>query len=364
MYHAAIDRRSQTVMSSQPPQPPRYPAQPMQPPPTQIPAHLAHVVNPQYTLTAAPQHLPLSLPGLGMPLQPVAHAHSHMSGHHGAHVHPHAIATSSGASAPSAMHAPAPVPAGCFDSYAGASVARLKSELEKAHAEIERLRAKLAEYEKERAKAESPKVQSRYWTPSEHKRFLEALQKYGAKDVRAIATYVGSRNATQVRTHAQKYFLRKAREARVDNALQSSRKRSMSESDLARVGRSVRTPPGSPVMREGKQAPPLFPQTCLAPDVHMTNASGSSLLASLPPTQSEHVAQGPVLPPAQQQAIVQRQPFSGAMTADTMKSGAATAGPTAGKPPVAAGKLSDTTGINLLSMVASERKMESEKIAR
>ena len=34
---------------------------------------------------------------------------------------------------------------------------------------------------------------------------------YGSKDVKAIANHVGTRNATQVRTHAQKYFLRLVR---------------------------------------------------------------------------------------------------------------------------------------------------------
>lgn len=50
--------------------------------------------------------------------------------------------------------------------------------------------------------------QSRYWTPEEHQLFLEAISKFGSKDVKAVANYVGTRNATQVRTHSQKYFLR------------------------------------------------------------------------------------------------------------------------------------------------------------
>jgi len=56
--------------------------------------------------------------------------------------------------------------------------------------------------------------QSRYWTAEEHQRFLEAIRKFGDKDVKAIASYVGSRNATQVRTHGQKYYLRLDREKR------------------------------------------------------------------------------------------------------------------------------------------------------
>lgn len=56
------------------------------------------------------------------------------------------------------------------------------------------------------------KTQSRYWTAEEHKQFLIGLERFGSRDVKAIAQLVGTRNATQVRTHAQKYFLRVTRE--------------------------------------------------------------------------------------------------------------------------------------------------------
>jgi hypothetical protein len=38
-----------------------------------------------------------------------------------------------------------------------------------------------------------------------------ARRSFGAKDHKAIAAAVGTRNATQVRTHAQKYFQKLAR---------------------------------------------------------------------------------------------------------------------------------------------------------
>lgn len=57
------------------------------------------------------------------------------------------------------------------------------------------------------------KTQSRYWTAEEHMRFLEGLARFGHKDMKAIARFVGTRNSTQVRTHAQKYYLKLAREA-------------------------------------------------------------------------------------------------------------------------------------------------------
>jgi SHAQKYF class myb-like DNA-binding protein len=48
----------------------------------------------------------------------------------------------------------------------------------------------------------------RYWSEEEHEKFLDAMQTLGPKDVKAIAAFVGTRSATQVRTHAQKYFLK------------------------------------------------------------------------------------------------------------------------------------------------------------
>jgi len=50
----------------------------------------------------------------------------------------------------------------------------------------------------------------RYWMEEEHTKFLEGVQMFGFKNVRMVASHVGTRNATQVRTHTQKYLLRKA----------------------------------------------------------------------------------------------------------------------------------------------------------
>ena len=55
-------------------------------------------------------------------------------------------------------------------------------------------------------------LQPRYWTPEEHRLFMEAVQRYGWKDVKSIAQHVGTRTPTQVRTHAQKLFLRQQKE--------------------------------------------------------------------------------------------------------------------------------------------------------
>mmetsp|Transcript_24330 Transcript_24330/g.43252 ORF Transcript_24330/g.43252 Transcript_24330/m.43252 type:complete len:121 (-) Transcript_24330:102-464(-) len=45
------------------------------------------------------------------------------------------------------------------------------------------------------------------WTQEEHELFLEGLERYG-KNWKAIERVVGTRTATQARSHAQKYFLK------------------------------------------------------------------------------------------------------------------------------------------------------------
>lgn len=86
-------------------------------------------------------------------------------------------------------------------------IQQLEDELRQARDQVDMMNNQLSTYEQDRVK-EKKKPQSRYWTPEEHQRFLEALQKYGHKDVKSISMHVSTRNATQVRTHAQKYFLR------------------------------------------------------------------------------------------------------------------------------------------------------------
>ena len=45
------------------------------------------------------------------------------------------------------------------------------------------------------------------WTPKEHQRFLRALELY-SRDWKRIEEYVGSKDVVQIRSHAQKHFLK------------------------------------------------------------------------------------------------------------------------------------------------------------
>ncbi|KAI0558597.1 myb domain containing protein [Gracilaria domingensis] len=278
------------------------------PPPHVAPHSAAPVIG-----AAPPPLQPAPYGGGGLP--PVAAAAAAVPSHalHAGYLPPPpalgAFSTAGAADAGAALPALHPVQhVGYYDTCA--KVSRLEQQLQAAHSEIERLRCRVAELEKERGKSDAPKVQSRYWTPAEHQRFLEALQKFGPKDVRAIANYVGSRNATQVRTHAQKYFLRVAKK---NGSLLKSRKRSMSESDLTKVGGGA--------------------------------ANGAAGGVNAPPTVAMRTPPGS--PSERQQAVTHTTSGVNGFTSVS-----------AAKPPMLSKAIADSSGINLLSLVASERKME------
>jgi SHAQKYF class myb-like DNA-binding protein len=54
---------------------------------------------------------------------------------------------------------------------------------------------------------EESEAQTGRWNRIEHQSFIEAIKIYG-KNWKLVANYIGTRNSTQVRSHAQKYFLR------------------------------------------------------------------------------------------------------------------------------------------------------------
>jgi len=92
-------------------------------------------------------------------------------------------------------------------------IVQLEDELQRAWAEIDRLRTKIASAERDRQRTDDDaSKQPRYWTPEEHRLFMEAVNRFGWKDVKSIAQHVGTRTPTQVRTHAQKLFLRQQKE--------------------------------------------------------------------------------------------------------------------------------------------------------
>lgn len=49
------------------------------------------------------------------------------------------------------------------------------------------------------------------WTREEHQRFLEAIKNFG-KNWKKVEDFVGTRTGAQIRSHAQKFFLRLEKE--------------------------------------------------------------------------------------------------------------------------------------------------------
>lgn len=91
---------------------------------------------------------------------------------------------------------------------------------------------------KSRFSSASGPTQSRYWTAEEHARFLEALRRYGHKDLKAIAAAVATRNQTQARTHLQKWLMKIAREARRSEAAAAAAAAANTEAGAAPEGKA------------------------------------------------------------------------------------------------------------------------------
>ncbi|QCD78068.1 transcription factor [Vigna unguiculata] len=60
-------------------------------------------------------------------------------------------------------------------------------------------------------RVQSKKPKRITWTEEEHRRFLEALDKYEKGNWKKISAYIQTKNTTQVASHAQKYFIRQRR---------------------------------------------------------------------------------------------------------------------------------------------------------
>jgi len=61
--------------------------------------------------------------------------------------------------------------------------------------------------EKKPAEPPAKKMNTGRWSADEHKRFLAGLDQFGTGNWKKITDMVGTRSCTQIRTHAQKYFI-------------------------------------------------------------------------------------------------------------------------------------------------------------
>ena len=66
------------------------------------------------------------------------------------------------------------------------------------------------------------------WTAEEKRIFEEAYEQYG-HNWKKIASIIKSRNSTQVRSHAQKYLVKKKKEARLKELMAGNKRKPESE---------------------------------------------------------------------------------------------------------------------------------------
>lgn len=176
-------------------------------------------------------------------------------------------------------------------------IVQLENELQKTWQQMEYMRLQLQAHERQQKnKPPEKKAQSRYWTPEEHARFLEALEKFGPKEVRAISEYVGTRTTTQVRTHAQKFYLKLQKEERLAaerkaKALATGQSLEAVEAAEARGAKRRRTRSSRMQMpadlskvprREGMPPPVTAAQTLAAAADRVRAASNASAAPSSP----------------------------------------------------------------------------------
>lgn len=144
------------------------------------------------------------------------------------------------------------------------------------HSDVEENR----ETKKKSKNASNKGGQSRYWSPEEHKLFLEALAEFGHRDLRAISTYVGTRSMVQCRTHLQKYFMKLAREAKRSTSQQqpSGSTGTFSTYAISPMTQESNSPLTCPSEENAKRNEKTVPDLC---GVHLLSVVANETHASL-----------------------------------------------------------------------------------
>lgn len=100
------------------------------------------------------------------------------------------------------------------------------------------------------------------WTEDEHQLFLQGLEQHG-KSWKKIACVVKSRNAVQVRTHAQKHFKKLAKSGQQGNVPSETR----AEGDTDRTQRKRKAVPSGDVPSGDRDPSSMPPPQQAAPSI-------------------------------------------------------------------------------------------------
>ncbi|KAL5224955.1 hypothetical protein ABZP36_011594 [Zizania latifolia] len=112
------------------------------------------------------------------------------------------------------------------------------------------------------------------WTEPEHDKFLEALQLFD-RDWKKIEAYIGSKTVIQIRSHAQKYFLKVQKNGTGEHLPPPRPKRKAAHPYPQKASKNARV-----VLQDALSQPPLREHGCVMsmdtfPVVRNTNASAT-----------------------------------------------------------------------------------------
>mmetsp|Transcript_957 Transcript_957/g.1722 ORF Transcript_957/g.1722 Transcript_957/m.1722 type:complete len:500 (-) Transcript_957:876-2375(-) len=131
-------------------------------------------------------------------------------------------------------------------------ISRLEMELKAALDELQKIRVEMSSIRRpDNEVVDIDQGPSRYWTQEEHRKFLEGIRRFGSKEVKAISQFIGSRNVTQVRTHAHKYWMKLERQK-----FQQSPRDSECASEAQQFMQDIPSTPYGHAYSESRPTPP------------------------------------------------------------------------------------------------------------
>ncbi|XP_050223593.1 protein REVEILLE 6-like [Mercurialis annua] len=129
------------------------------------------------------------------------------------------------------------------------------------------------------------------WTEPEHDKFLEALHLFD-RDWKKIEAFVGSKSVIQIRSHAQKYFLKVQKSGTNEHLPPPRPKRKAAHPYPQKASKNVSFQPSSALLEPGYIR---RPDSSSVPVNPITNAAAASWTNNTPALSFSNQAKGPIV---------------------------------------------------------------------